>query len=194
MEVHHSVCFLLVVPCLARLSRLCRGPARPCSRRLPARRAVFVFFPKIFVPSSSVYSYILIGLSLHICINARNWEFEQVDSFPVHFRSNLQIPENPFVVREPFFFTFLFVWHRVCFHNRVAVGPDIFYPVCILMHAEWCCRCCHRVPNGETYCWFIESASSFFLSLHSKHDLFLMYPLAVLSHLRSRLAYILCDD
>ena len=34
---------LLVLPHLARLSRRCRGWPRPCSRRLPARRVVFVF-------------------------------------------------------------------------------------------------------------------------------------------------------
>ena len=43
-EVHHSVCCLLVVPHLARLSRLCRGRPRPCSRRLPATGVVFAFF------------------------------------------------------------------------------------------------------------------------------------------------------
>ena len=41
-EVHHSVCCLLVVCHLARLSRLCRGRPRPCSRRLSATGAVFV--------------------------------------------------------------------------------------------------------------------------------------------------------
>ena len=40
-EVHHSVCCLLVVPRPARLSR---GRPRPCSRRLPAKSAVFFFF------------------------------------------------------------------------------------------------------------------------------------------------------
>lgn len=32
------------VPHLARFSELCRGRPRPCSRRVPARRAVFVLF------------------------------------------------------------------------------------------------------------------------------------------------------
>ena len=43
-EVHHSVRCLLDVPHLARLSRLCRGRPRPCSRLLPAGVAPFVFF------------------------------------------------------------------------------------------------------------------------------------------------------
>ena len=45
-EVHHSVWCLLDVPHLASLFRLCRGRPRPCSRRLPARGAVFVFWSK----------------------------------------------------------------------------------------------------------------------------------------------------
>ena len=57
-EVLQSVCCLLVVPHLAHLSRLCRGRGRPCSRRLPARRAVFVCFSKMIVLISSVYSYV----------------------------------------------------------------------------------------------------------------------------------------
>ena len=46
-ELHRSVCCLLVVPHVARLSRLCRGRPRQCSRRLPAGRALFVFLVKI---------------------------------------------------------------------------------------------------------------------------------------------------
>ena len=38
---------MLVVPHLARLSRLCRGRPRPCSRGLPAGCALFVFLVKI---------------------------------------------------------------------------------------------------------------------------------------------------
>ena len=45
-EVHLSVRCLPVVPHLARLSRLYRGRPRSCSRRLPARCAVFIFFAK----------------------------------------------------------------------------------------------------------------------------------------------------
>ena len=41
-EVHHSMCCLLDVPHLARLSRLCRS-----SRRLPTTGIVFVFQPKL---------------------------------------------------------------------------------------------------------------------------------------------------
>ena len=42
-EVHHSVCCLVVVPHLARLSRVCRGWPRPCLRRL-SRGVLFSFF------------------------------------------------------------------------------------------------------------------------------------------------------
>ena len=59
-EVHHSVCCLLVVPRPARLSR---GRPRPCSRRLPAKSAVFFCFFFLFetlVPISSVDSYVWI--------------------------------------------------------------------------------------------------------------------------------------
>ena len=45
-EVHHSVWCLLDVLLLALLFQLCRGRPRPCSRRLPARGAVFVFWSK----------------------------------------------------------------------------------------------------------------------------------------------------
>ena len=48
----------------------------------------------------------------------------------------------------------------------------------------------HRVPDGQTCCWFIESDPSAFFS-SSKRDLFLMHPLAILSHLRHRFACIL---
>ena len=53
-EVHHSLWCLLDVPRHARLSRLCRGRPRPCSRRLPARGAAFVFSSKIPI----FYSYV----------------------------------------------------------------------------------------------------------------------------------------
>ena len=57
-EVHHSVCCLLDVPHPARLSRLCRGRPRPCSRRLPATGAVFVFTSKyIFRSLVSICTY-----------------------------------------------------------------------------------------------------------------------------------------
>ena len=45
-EVHHSVLCLLDVPRRALLFRLRRGRPRPCSRRLAARGAVFVFLSK----------------------------------------------------------------------------------------------------------------------------------------------------
>ena len=45
-EVHHSVWCWLDVPHLARVSRLCRGRPRPCSRCLPATGSVFVFLSK----------------------------------------------------------------------------------------------------------------------------------------------------
>ena len=85
--------------------------------------------------------------------------------------------------------------------------------VCIYMHIECCCRCCcsvicytdvvaaaakpllpaagrRRVPDGICFAGpfnliLVFSFSSF------KHDTFLMYPLAVLSHVRPRCAYIL---
>ena len=65
--VHHAVCCLLAVPHLARLSRLCRGRARPCSHRLPATGAVFVFFAEITVPIPSVYSYVYYYVLL-VCV------------------------------------------------------------------------------------------------------------------------------
>ena len=46
-EVHQWVWCLLDVPHLARLSHLWRGRPRPCSRRLPAAGALFVFLVKI---------------------------------------------------------------------------------------------------------------------------------------------------
>ena len=47
----------------------------------------------------------------------------------------------------------------------------------------------HRVPDGQIWCWFIESDPSVLFSSF-KSDLFFLYPLAVLlSHLRSRFAY-----
>ena len=78
-----------------------------------------------------------------------------------------------------------------------------------------CCRCCCRccccgcatlllMPQQcccflllfvivcrmeKKCCWFIESDSSVFCSL--EHDVFLVYSLAVLSHLRPRFVYIL---
>ena len=57
-EVHHSVWCLFDVPHYARLSRLCRGRTRPCSRRLPARGAVFAFFGKN-IPSIYSYAYLV---------------------------------------------------------------------------------------------------------------------------------------
>ena len=45
------------------------------------------------------------------------------------------------------------------------------------------------VPDGRICCCFVESSVLFCSSL--KHDPFFMYPLAVLSHLRPRFAYIL---
>ena len=48
-EVHHSARCLLSEPHVARLSRLCRW-----SRRLPVRRAIFVFIFKVVVPISQV--------------------------------------------------------------------------------------------------------------------------------------------
>ena len=53
-EVHHSVWCSLDVPHLARLFRLCRGQLRPCSRRIPAGGAFFVFLVRIFVGISYV--------------------------------------------------------------------------------------------------------------------------------------------
>ena len=46
----------------------------------------------------------------------------------------------------------------------------------------------HRVPDDKNCCWFAESDSSVFF-LVIKHDLFLMYPLAVLSYLRPGFAH-----
>ena len=48
----------------------------------------------------------------------------------------------------------------------------------------------HRVPDGKICCWFIESDPSVFF-LFTQTRLILVYPLAVLSHLRPRFAYIL---
>ena len=57
-KVHHSVCCLLVVRHLSRLSRLCRGRPQPCSRRrLLARRAVFVKKKKKFRCQVSMRTY-----------------------------------------------------------------------------------------------------------------------------------------
>ena len=56
-EVHLSVHCLPVMPHLARLSRLCRGQPRPCSRRVPPRRAVVVFSRFFFWPQVSVRTY-----------------------------------------------------------------------------------------------------------------------------------------
>ena len=48
----------------------------------------------------------------------------------------------------------------------------------------------HIVPDGNSCCWFVEALSAFSFSSF-KHDIFLIYPLAVLVHLRPRYAYIL---
>ena len=48
----------------------------------------------------------------------------------------------------------------------------------------------HRGPDGQICFWFIESDPSVFF-LFNQTKFILMYPLAVLSHLRSPFAYIL---
>ena len=135
-----------------------------------------------------MYVQILI-MSLSVNI-VRNWVVKQVALFACAVLVDGSYPGKPFFSCT-FFFTFLFVWHHVCFHNRVALGPDMsncscawFVFICAATVLLYCCcyRCCllllaaacccllllaaavrHRVPHGKICCWFIEPDSSVFV-------------------------------
>ena len=111
------------MPHLTRLSRLCRGRPRPCSRRLPATGAVFVFLSKSLLRSQApIRTYRYISICCY-CSHVRNRLVEQVAFTPSAVRS---LEWSLFFCCVACFHLFFF-WHRVCFHNRVLLGPDELY-------------------------------------------------------------------
>ena len=137
---------------------------------------------------------------------------QEGDSLSLFISGRRSNPGKPFLLffRVPsislfsfsFFFVrigIVFVWHHVCFHNRVALAPGILCLVYMYMHTECCCRCCccsvllyrccccscfcyrllllrlaagvcHAVPDGNFCCWFIESDPSvFFLFIQTRY-------------------------
>ena len=114
-EVHHSVCCLLVVSHLARLSRFCRGRPQPCSRRLPARLAAIVFFYQIAVPTSSVYLYVEEHTNLGVRMQKIQQGSRQV-SCSCRLRSVFQIPDRA-----------LFSFRFSCRLPIFSLAPCLYY-------------------------------------------------------------------
>ena len=182
---------MLVVLHLARLSRLCRGRPRPCSRCLPATGAVFVFWSTytkfLFVrigtyQSGSTYTRNRVGQQVGLChlvlrVGGSNpgWRFYVCAFFTVFF-----------FVGAIYFVTCTICTMMIKVSSEQSNGQ--FY-----MRTE-CCRCCccscvlihccvvaaaavlllpaavrHRVPDGQICCWFIEfDLSVFFLFIQTR--------------------------
>ena len=109
-EVHDWVWFLLNVPHLARLSRLCRGWPRPCWRRLPATGAVFVFWS-----TYTKFLFVRIGTYQSGSTYTRNRVGQQVGLCHLVLRVGGSNPGWRFYVCA-FFTVFFFCWrHLFCY-------------------------------------------------------------------------------
>ena len=70
--------------------------------------------------------------------------------------------------------------------------PAMYFCCCLLLLLlcsvllYWCCCCCHRAPDGQICCCGSLHLIPVFSFFSFKHDIFSMYPLAVLSHLQQR--------
>ena len=77
-----------------------------------------------------------------------------------------------------------------CISSAAALCVAIF----LLLQLKCCCKLaaavCHRVPDDTICCCGLLHLLPAFSFSSFKHDLFLMYHLAVLSHLRPRSSYI----
>ena len=124
----HWVWCLLDVPHHARLSRFCRGRPRPCSRRLPARVAVFVFsseFPTcVFVD---------IDINLRYFIYLRKRAVQKSIAFP---QKNEVDCSNPGALSFHFFFV------PVLFKSYLVPGISFRYRVIVSIPLVSCTLLC----------------------------------------------------
>ena len=154
-EVDHWVCCLLVVPHLARLSRLCRGRPRPCLSRLPARRAAFVFFLSkycsdlkgIFIRKDTCQSEsntrnnsVAKQVDLAVCISGQRFE-SRTGALSVYL----------------YFSCAVFI--QVCIHTAAIAALCV---AILLLQLLLAAADRHRVPVSKIGYWFIESDSSVF--------------------------------
>ena len=176
--VHHSVCCLLVASHLARLSRLCRGRPRPCSRRLPATGAVLFF-------SSTSLSRSLVSIRTYRYISISGLCIQETQRGSIRRSASVfRISDGVIFLCVPF--SLLFFCSSVKTYTMTEMSPEQsrgqFH-----MHEECYCRCCcsvccyytaavgaaaaillvlvavrHRVLDGQIYCWFVESYHSVF--------------------------------
>ena len=138
-EVRHSECCLLVVTNLARLSRLCRGWPRPCSRRLPARRADSLFSQNIFHD----VKYLCVYISVLEC---------------VCFRSTFRIPVELFFSWAVFLNVFIGLALPCVVYKYV--GRDILYLVLCTWYTWYIFICItDSCCSVLLYCcWFCSSS------------------------------------
>ena len=78
--------------------------------------------------------------------------------------------------------------YLACIYTYRALLPPMLLLPCTGVVAVAAAALRYHVPGGKRCCWLIESDSiQFFLFMQTR--LIIMYPLAVLSHLRPRFAY-----
>ena len=140
---------MLVVPHLARLSRLCRGRPRPCSRRLPATGAVFVFWSKY--PKRP---FVRIGA----------WQSRSM--YAIH-KSGVAGTSLSLLAQGLWFESRMAASSLYCKFSSLFVGACIFFTsvdICSVMievsseqsrshfytHTEYCSHCCCRCSA----CWY----------------------------------------
>ena len=94
--------------------------------------------------------------------------------------------------------TLLYVYTRVCSFICIHTCHVFLLLLCVLLS---CCCCsavllldaavCHRVPDDAICSYGLVHLIPVFSFSSFKHDLFLMYPLAVLSHVQPRFKHVI---